>query len=62
MYFKAKWWQLLFYETAIISLGIIIGTKWGYYFEDYLYFFLFLFAFCGGYALYFLINQIEEDK
>jgi hypothetical protein len=23
-----KWWQLAIYETALLSLGIIIGTKW----------------------------------
>jgi len=23
-----KWWQLAIYETAVLSLGIIIGSKW----------------------------------
>lgn len=60
MQFKIKWWQLIFYETAIISLGIILGAYWSWFFSDYLYLFLFLFAVCGGYTLYFLIKQTNE--
>jgi hypothetical protein len=58
MIFQIKWWQLIFYETAVMSLGIIVGACWNSFFSDYLYFFLFLFAICGGYTLNFLTNQV----
>ncbi len=60
MNFKVKWWQLVFYETALISLGIIIGTLWNSFFANFLFFLLFIFAVCGGYVLYTFINQLEK--
>ena len=60
MSFRIKWWQLIFYEVAVISFGIIIGTQWEYFFTNYLYLLLFLFAVCGGYTLYVLVKQIEK--
>jgi len=59
MIFKIKWWQLLFYETAVISLGIFIGTHWSDFFADYLYLLLFLFAVCGIYVVHLFVNQAE---
>ncbi len=61
MYLKIKWWQLIFYEIALVSLGIIIGAYWEFFFSDYLYFLLFLFAVCGGYTLYIFTNQFETS-
>lgn len=26
--FKIKWWQAAIYESAMISLGIVVGTTW----------------------------------
>ncbi len=59
MKFIIKWWQLIFYETALISLGIIIGVLWSDFFADYLYILLFLFAICGAYVLYAFVNQMK---
>jgi xanthine/uracil permease len=59
MIFQIKWWQLIFYEMAVMSLGIIIGAYWNSFFSNYLYLFLFLFAVCGGYTLNFLTNQVD---
>ena len=28
MTFVLKWWQIAIYETALISLGILIGKTW----------------------------------
>jgi len=61
MYFKLKWWQLLLYEIAIISIGIFIGTKWHQFFSGYIYSLLFVFFVCGAIVLYFIFNQIKED-
>ncbi len=58
MQFKLKWWQLLCYETAVISLGIIIGAFWSDFFSDYLYLLIFVFAVFGAYILYLLTQQI----
>lgn len=60
MNFKIKWWQLVFYEISLISLGIIIGVLWNSFFINYLFFLLFLFALCGGYVLYSFANQLEK--
>ena len=58
MRFNLNWWQLLFYEAAVISLGIIIGAYWSDFFSDHLYLFLFIFAVCGAYVLYVLTEQV----
>jgi len=60
MKFKLYWWQLIVYEFAILSVGLIIGARWHSFFAEYSYFFLFLFAGCGGYVLYILAKQIEK--
>lgn len=62
MKFQIKWWQLIFYETAVFSLGVVVGANWNNFFENYLYLFLFLFAVCGGYTLYFLTKQVSIDE
>ncbi len=59
MKFIIKWWQLIFYETALISLGIILGVLWSDFFSNYLYLLLFLFTVCGAYILYAFVNQIK---
>ncbi len=60
MKFRLSWWQLIFYEIAVISVGLIIGAHWHSFFAKYSYFLLFLFAACGGYVLYVLVRQIEK--
>ena len=68
MYLKIKWWQLVFYEIAVLSFGVIIATYWHLIFRDYLYIFIFLFVTCGAYTAYLFAKQIEivddefEDK
>jgi len=57
---KIKWWQLFFYEMAVISLGIILGVLWSDFFENFIYPLFFLFAFCGGYTVYFLTKQVVK--
>jgi len=59
MKFNLKWWELLVYETALLSLGVLIGAKWSHIFSDYLYLLLIVFAVLGGYILYALMNQID---
>lgn len=58
MYFKIKWWQLIFYETAVLSLGILIATRWHEFFSNYTYLFLFLLFSCGIYTILVFKNQV----
>ncbi len=58
MYFKIKWWQLIFYEIAVLSLGILITTRWYAFFSRYIYIFLFLFFSCGIYTILVFKNQV----
>ncbi len=60
MSFRVKWWQLFFYEIAVLSLGIVIGAHWHGFFENILYPLLLVFLFAGGYVLYALTKQIED--
>ncbi len=60
MIFKLTWWQLLIYEVAVISLGIFIGANWSYFFVDYLYLLIVLFAVAGLYILTALTGQVEK--
>jgi len=62
MHFKIKWWQLIPYEIAVLSFGIIIGSYWHYFFVDFLYLFLLLLLICGGYVIYVFAGQIDASK
>jgi hypothetical protein len=63
MYFKIKWWQLIFYEIAVFSLGVLLATRWHLIFVDYTYLFTFLLVACGLYTILVLKNQVVfEDE
>jgi hypothetical protein len=61
MYFKIKWWQLIFYETAVFSLAALLATRWYLIFKDYTYLFIFLLFACGIYTILALKNQVFFD-
>lgn len=46
-----KWWQLMIYESSIISLGIVIGIMWPELLSKLIYLFIAIFAIGGGYTL-----------
>jgi len=46
---ELKWWQAAIYEAAMISLGILIGARFYYYFVDWVVVFLILALAGGGY-------------
>ncbi len=58
MFLKIKWWQLIFYEVAVFSLGALIAIKWYEVLSDYIYIFAFLFLVCGVYTIYIFKDQI----
>lgn len=66
MQFKVKWWQLIFYEISVFSLGVLVATRWYLNIRDYDYLFLFLFVVCGIYTIVVLKNQLvfndEKDS
>ena len=66
MQFKIKWWQLIFYEISVFSLGVLVAIRWYLNIRDYNYLFFFLFIICGVYTVIVLKNQLifedEEDS
>jgi len=62
MIFKIKWWQLMIYETTLLSLGILIGARWSDFFSNYIYLFLLIFALTGGYVVYMLAEQVDVKE
>ncbi len=64
MYFKINWLQLIFYEIAIFSLGILVAIRWYLVVRDYSYLFFFLFIVCGVYTIVVLKNQVtfKDEK
>ena len=59
--FKLTWWQAALYESAMISLGIVIGSAWpGLKSWDIFFWTLFL-AF-GGYVIYTWFRQVSKKS
>ena len=58
---ELKWWQAALYETAMISLGILIGARWSHVFENWVIFFLLVFLGAGSYIFYIWWKQIKAD-
>ncbi len=58
MYFKINWWQLIFYEIAVFSLGVLVATRWHLIIRDYSYLFFSLLIICGIYTIVVLKNQV----
>jgi hypothetical protein len=59
MEFKIKWWQLIFYEVSVFSLGALVAIKWYLNIKEYNFLFLFLFIVCGIYTIIMLKNQVN---
>jgi uncharacterized membrane protein len=63
MEFKIKWWQLIFYEVSIFSLGVLVAIKWYLNIREYNFLFFLLFIICGIYTISVLKNQVKfEDE
>ncbi|WKZ26537.1 MAG: hypothetical protein QY304_00320 [Candidatus Paceibacterota bacterium] len=58
---ELKWWQAGIYETAMISLGILIGARFASFFENWVIFFLIVFLVGGFYILRLWLKQIKSQ-
>jgi len=59
---ELKWWQAAIYETAMISLGILIGARFYWIFEKWVIFFLVVFLAGGIYILRLWLKQIKNSQ
>jgi hypothetical protein len=57
-----KWWQLAIYETALLSLGIIIGSKYHDFLTSLWPVFGITFAVGGSYIGYLWFKQQDGPR
>ncbi|MEX0672924.1 MAG: hypothetical protein WDZ82_01765 [Candidatus Paceibacterota bacterium] len=58
--FTFRWWQLALYETALISLGLGVGSIWSDTFEDLAPWLLLVFICIAPYILYLYLDQVSQ--
>ncbi|GEM_PF-1567795 len=60
--FKLKWWQLIFYEISLISLGILLGIYFSTSFSKIKEVIIFIFIITAIFTLYNLIKGAQIPK
>ncbi len=58
---ELKWWQAGIYETAMISLGILIGARFSGFFQNWVILFLVIFLAGGIYILRLWFKQMKAE-